>query len=48
MFVHACVFLCSFMRVYMRKDRQVSGGSKKSRLFEEVGGGSVRGVLGFG
>ena len=27
--IHACVYLCSFMRVYMCKDRQVNGGSRK-------------------
>ena len=37
-FIHACVYLCSFMRVYMCKDRQVNGGSRKvdyTRMWEE-------------
>ena len=37
-FIHACVYLCSIMRVYMCKDRQVNGGSRKvdyTRMWEE-------------
>ena len=37
-FIRACVYLCSFMRVYMCKGRQVSGRSRKvnyTRMCEE-------------
>ena len=55
-FIHACVYLWSFMRVYIcvhscvyicvKIDRLTE--EVESRLYESVGGGSVRGVLGFG